>query len=65
MQKINVGVIGLGRVSQLAYLDNLVNNKKINLISICDKNLDLLQKVSKKYRITKFFNRNWGLADCL
>ena len=53
MTKINVGLIGLGRVSQLAYLNNLSTIKKINSISICDKNLDLLSKVAKKYKIKK------------
>ena len=56
MTKINVGLIGLGRVSQLAYLNNLSTIKKINSISICDKNLDLLSKVAKKYKIKKTYS---------
>ena len=53
MKKVNVGIVGLGRVSQLAYLNNLVINKNINSLSVCDKNKDLLNKVSKKYKILK------------
>ena len=55
MTKINVGLIGLGRVSQLAYLKNLIRIKSIKSISICDKNLNLLNQVSKKYKIKKTY----------
>ena len=55
MTKINVGLIGLGRVSQLAYLKNLIGIKSIKSISICDKNLNLLNQVSKKYNIKKTY----------
>jgi len=55
MDKINVGLIGLGRVAQLAYLNNLIAIKSIKSISICDKNPKLLNKVSKKYKIQKTY----------
>ena len=53
MTKINVGLIGLGRVSQLAYLKNLIGIKSIKSISICDKNLNLLNQVSKNIILRK------------
>ena len=57
MKKINIGIIGLGRVSQIAYLAQLTKNKRINSISICDTNLELLNKISKKYNISKFYSK--------
>ena len=50
MKKLNISVIGAGRISQLAYLDNLIDDKRIKNISLCDKNKILLRKVSIKYK---------------
>ena len=55
MKKLNISVIGAGRISQLAYLDNLINDKRIKNISLCDKNKILLKKVSIKYKIKKIY----------
>ena len=54
---MNIGIIGLGRVSQIAYLAQLVKNKKINSISICDTNFELLKKISNKYNISKYYSK--------
>jgi len=56
MKKINIGIIGLGRVSQIAYLNQLVKIGKINNIVICDNNIELLKKVSIKYKIFKTYS---------
>jgi len=55
VKKLNISVIGAGRISQLAYLDNLINDKRIKNISLCDKNKILLKKVSIKYKIKKIY----------
>ena len=55
MRKLNISVIGAGRISQLAYLDILTHDKRIKNISLFDKNKILLKKVSKKYKIKKFY----------
>ena len=55
MTKINVGLIGLGRVSQLAYLKNLIGIKSIKSISICDKKFKSIKSGFKKYNIKKTY----------
>jgi hypothetical protein len=53
--KIRIGVIGLGFVSQISHLKCIRSNKKIKIIALCDSNLKLLMKVSKKYKINNTY----------
>ena len=55
-KKINLGIVGLGFVSQVAHIPALLNNKKIKLLCVADKNTELLNKVSKKFKISKRYN---------
>jgi len=49
-KKINVGIIGLGRIS-LHHINNILLEKKISLISICDIDNNKLNKFSKKFKV--------------
>lgn len=53
--KIRIGVIGLGFVTQISHLKCIRSNKKIKIIALCDSNLKLLKKVSKKYKINNTY----------
>ena len=55
-KKINLGIVVLGFVSQVAHIPALLNNKKIKLLCVADKNTELLNKVSKKFKISKRYN---------
>ena len=55
-KKINLGIVGLGFVSQVAHIPALLNNKEIKLLCIADKNTELLNKVGKKFKISKRYN---------
>jgi virulence factor len=48
--KMRVGIIGLGQIAQKGYLPVLTEREDIELI-ICTRNIVVLNKLSKKYRI--------------
>lgn len=51
MRKINIGVIGAGRVAQIAYINNLIFDKRANLTAVCDINQKLVKEVATKFNI--------------
>ena len=62
-KKINLGIVGLGFVSQVAHIPALLDNKRIKLLCIADKNTELLDKVGKKYKISKKYNSYKEMAN--
>ena len=54
---INVGIIGLGRIT-LHHIQNIVREKKISLVSICDLDRSKLSKFSKKFDVPGYLNYN-------
>jgi len=52
-KKVNIAVIGTGRMGSV-HVENLVNHvKNANLMAICDIRLDVAQKVADKLEITR------------
>mgnify|MGYP006097588183 CR=1 FL=1 len=51
--KLKIGIIGLGFVSQISHLECLKKNKNVIIEAACDKNFNLLKKVTRKYNIKK------------
>ena len=49
---MKIGIIGLGDIAQKAYLPVLTEKENVELI-LCTRNMDTLNKLSKKYRITQ------------
>ena len=49
---MKIGIIGLGDIAQKGYLPVLTEKENIELI-LCTRNIDILNKLSKKYRITQ------------
>jgi len=49
---MKIGIIGLGDIAQKGYLPVLNTKENIEVI-LCTRNLDTLNKLSKKYRITE------------
>ena len=56
MKKVNIALIGLGPVGEFNHLPILYNNKKINLIAVCDKDKSKLNSISQKYKMNTYLN---------
>lgn len=50
---MRVGIIGLGDISQKAYLPVLSEKEDIEIV-LCTRNIETLNKLSKKYRINEY-----------
>ena len=50
---MKIGIVGLGDIAQKGYLPVLTQKENIELI-LCTRNIDTLNKLSKKYRIMKY-----------
>ena len=54
-KKINIGIVGLGRISH-NHIDAIQkNNKFFNLVGLCDNNKNILKKF-KKFKLPLFVN---------
>ena len=59
--KIGVGIIGTGRISDLHIIE-YINNPKSSIIAICDKEINLAKDRAKKCGISDF-NRVYTTTD--
>ncbi len=51
MDKVRIGIIGLGMISQLMHLPNLKKLKDVEIVAICDSEHKKAEYISKKYHI--------------
>ncbi len=51
MKKIDLGIVGLGILSQTVHLPSFYKNKNFKLRALCDHNKNLLNPISYKYNI--------------
>ena len=66
-RKLNIGIVGLGHIAQNFHLPSLKTIKDVNIWSCCDKNNNLVKKISKKYKVSRSFlnykkfisDKNW------
>jgi len=63
MKKTRIGIIGAGFVSQNVHLPCFSSDKRVDLVSICDHEEDLLNKVSKKYQIKNIYTDYKQMLD--
>jgi predicted dehydrogenase len=54
MKKINVGIIGCGRISDLHYL-GYRNNKKARIYAVCDCDKDIALERKKEWKAVKYY----------
>lgn len=55
MQKVRLGFIGAGFISQLVHLPSFYFDPRVKIVAISDLDKELLKKVSKKYQIQKTY----------
>lgn len=56
MQKINLGIIGLGSISQVMHLPILSKNPDIELTGICDKDKSKTKFLAEKYKVKNYYS---------
>lgn len=54
MKKIKFGIIGTGRIAQ-QFLNEAINNEKINITGICARNFEKTLDIARKYNIEKSY----------
>lgn len=55
MKKLNIAIIGAGNIAQSAHLPAYKERNDVNLVAICDWNLERAQEVAKQYNIPNVF----------
>src|SRR5438093_1399274 len=55
MQKVRVGVVGLGWVSQVFHLPLLSKFEDVELVAVCDKNKEQARFISERFNLPKFY----------
>ena len=56
MEKIKVGIAGIGAISQVAYLPSLQEIEDFNVIAVCDVDYQKAEAVARKYGISHIFD---------
>ncbi len=56
MQKINIGIIGLGSISQVMHLPILSKNPDVEILGICDKDKSKTKVLAEKYKIKNYYS---------
>lgn len=56
MQKLKVGVIGIGAISQVFHIPTLKKIKEVELTAICDVQMSKAQFIAKKYSVPKCYS---------
>ncbi len=56
-KKIRIGIIGAGNIAQNAHIPAYLKNEDVELIGVCDQNIQRALDVKKKHN---YINRNSG-----
>lgn len=63
MDKLNVGIIGVGSISN-EHIQAYLKNENVNLIAFCDSNKEQLEKMGEQYGVKKLYrNKEELLAN--
>jgi predicted dehydrogenase len=58
MEKVKIGIIGLGSITQVMHLPILKNNPDVEIVSICDKGKSKAKILAEKYKVPHFASDN-------
>ena len=63
MKKIKIGIVGCGRIAQQVHIPNYIQSSKSELVALCDKNKDELDRVSRKYNVKHVFENHQEMFE--
>lgn len=52
MKRVKIGIIGCGAVTRRHHLPVLTVNKKVEIVALCDQNIEAARNVSKRYGLS-------------
>lgn len=64
MKTIRAGVIGLGRIAQIAHLPNLLSHPAFALEAVCDVSLAVSSEIASKYKVPYSYTDHRELLAC-
>ena len=56
MKKLRVGVIGCGSIAQHRHLPEYLANQNVELVAVCDINLERVNEIAEKYEVEAYTN---------
>jgi predicted dehydrogenase len=56
MEKVNVGIVGLGWISQVVHIPILQKHPDANLVALCDRDRGRTRLVAEKFGVKKFYS---------
>lgn len=63
MEKLKVALIGSGQVAQTAHIPNYQSLAGVEVVAVCDTNLEAAKAVAEKFGITAYFNDHLELLE--
>ncbi|MFX0137753.1 MAG: Gfo/Idh/MocA family protein [Candidatus Hodarchaeota archaeon] len=63
MNKLNVGIIGLGTIAENIHIPILSNFEDVNLCAVTDVNIKRSKSISKRWNIEKFYQNHNKMFD--
>ena len=54
-KKFKVAILGTGHIAEKFHIPAWIRNKDCEIVCLCDKNISKLKKISKKFKIKKFY----------
>jgi UDP-N-acetylglucosamine 3-dehydrogenase len=55
LKRLNVGIIGCGHIAQTVHIPNYLNNPRVTISALCDRDEGLLKSVGSQFRIKQQF----------
>ncbi|MFI5253644.1 MAG: Gfo/Idh/MocA family protein [Bacteroidota bacterium] len=56
MEKIKIGIVGLGWVSQVFHIPQLLKIEDVEIVGVCDKNKERARFIAERFNIKKYYN---------
>ena len=61
--KIKIGIVGAGFISQICHISNFAKNKNCEIIALADFRKKLRNKVAKKFKIKNTYSSHKDLLE--
>jgi predicted dehydrogenase len=61
MQKVNIGVIGLGGIAQVMHLPILSKQEDVNILAVCDIEKSKAKTIAEKYEVPNYYSNHIDL----
>lgn len=63
MKKLKMAIIGAGQIAQVTHIPNYKRNKEVELVAICDNNLETAKYAAQKFDMDAYYSSHIELLD--